>query len=219
MVSWLLCTAVGARTAHKGVRGLGKADPPAPTLKAAPYILHHWPHLTCQKHGSKSPPFRSILPNTKECRAHFHYCYTLKNSEPLLIIRHHKNQNKGKLKSYIISTYFSGLCSCPCLLCFSLCRTGHKNAGCQISAGQSSHGPSLPQPQPAPLLGSATYRCSLGSAAPLTSCKNQGAHSQHYRQSLKESNHQPGDIRSRGGVLGAERSGSQCRQRESEAFS
>ena len=97
MVSWLLCTAVGARTAHKGVRGLGRADPHAPTLKAAPYILHHWPHLTCQKHGSKSPPFRSILPNTKESRAHFHYCYTLKNSEPLLIIRH---QRKTKVVYY-----------------------------------------------------------------------------------------------------------------------
>lgn len=62
---------------------------------------------------------------------------------------------------------------------------------------------SLPQPQPAPPY-SVTYRCSLGSAAPLTSCKTKVHTVSIIGKALKESNHQPGDIRSRGGVLGAE---------------
>lgn len=128
------------------VRGLGRADLPAPTLGAAPYILRHWQHDLPKGWMKVSPISEVFLLIQRDVRAHFRYCYTLKNSKPLLIIRHHKNQNKGEVRSYIISSYFSGLCSCPCLFCFSLCRTGHKMPAARFLLASLLMGPPSPSP-------------------------------------------------------------------------
>lgn len=137
----------GGKDSPHGGQRIGQGGPACTYPRSSPLHPSSLAASDLPKGWMKVSPISEVfLLIQRDVRAHFRYCYILKNSKPLLIIRHHKNQNKGEVRSYIISTYSSGLCSCPCLLCFSLCRTGHKMPAARFLLASLLKGPPSPSP-------------------------------------------------------------------------
>ena len=137
----------GGKDSPHGGQRMGQGGPACTYPRSSPLHPSSLAASDLPKGWMKVSPISEVfLLIQRDVRAHFRNCYTLKNSKPLLIIRHHKNQNKGEVRPYINSAYFSGPCSCPCLLCFSLCSTGHRMPAARFLLASLLMGPPSPSP-------------------------------------------------------------------------